>query len=123
MLSDRIAPCVIKGSAFLAIVSLILIFIFIGKEALPVLTSAEVQQEASLSKLFLAQQAARGGGGRVQLAADFGDAQVFLASAFCRHAESDDYRRPDRHSAGGCGRPLHLGIRSLLGARSHQALH
>ena len=55
ILGDRIAALVIKGSAFLAIVSLILIFVFIGKEALPVLTSAEVQQEASLSKLFLPQ--------------------------------------------------------------------
>jgi phosphate transport system permease protein len=53
--SDRLAAIIIKGSAFLAIVSLILIFIFIGKEALPVFTSAEVQQEASLSKLFLPQ--------------------------------------------------------------------
>jgi len=55
MLSDRIAALIIKGSAFLAIASLILIFIFIGKEALPVLTSPEVQNEASLSKLFLPQ--------------------------------------------------------------------
>jgi phosphate transport system permease protein len=54
-LSDQIAAIVIKGSAFLAIVSLILIFVFIGKEALPVLTSSEVQKEASLSKLFLPQ--------------------------------------------------------------------
>ncbi len=59
-LSDRIATWVIKGSAFLAILSLILIFIFIGKEALPVLTSAEVQKEASLAKLFLPQQARAG---------------------------------------------------------------
>jgi phosphate transport system permease protein len=59
-LSDRIASLVIKGSAFLAIVSLILIFIFIGKEALPVLTSPEVQAEASLSKLFLPQQTQAG---------------------------------------------------------------
>lgn len=55
MFSDRLAALIIKGSAFLAIVSLILIFIFIGKEALPVLTSKEVQAEASLSKLFLPQ--------------------------------------------------------------------
>jgi phosphate transport system permease protein len=55
ILSDRIASALIKGSAFVAIGSLILIFIFIGKEALPVLTSPEVQSEASLSKLFLAQ--------------------------------------------------------------------
>jgi phosphate transport system permease protein len=55
ILGDRIAELVIKGSAFLAILSLILIFIFIGKEALPILTSAEVQQEAGLSKLLLPQ--------------------------------------------------------------------
>jgi phosphate transport system permease protein len=54
-LSDRLASVVIKGSALLAIVSLILIFIFIGKEALPIFTSSEVQQEASLSRLFLPQ--------------------------------------------------------------------
>ncbi len=55
MFSDKLAACLIKGSAFLAIISLILIFIFIGKEALPVLTSAEVQKEAGLAKLFLPQ--------------------------------------------------------------------
>jgi phosphate transport system permease protein len=55
MFSDQVAAVVIKGSAFLAIASLILIFIFIGKEALPVLTSPEVQSEASISKLFLPQ--------------------------------------------------------------------
>jgi phosphate transport system permease protein len=61
MFSDRVASLVIKGSAFLAIASLILIFIFIGKEALPVFTSSEVQQEAGLSKLFLPQTAQKGG--------------------------------------------------------------
>jgi phosphate transport system permease protein len=55
MISDRIAAILIKGSAFLAIISLILIFLFIGKEALPVFTSAEVRGEAGLSKLFLPQ--------------------------------------------------------------------
>jgi phosphate transport system permease protein len=53
--SDQVAAILIKGSAFLAIVSLILIFLFIGKEALPVLISPEVKNEASLSKLFLPQ--------------------------------------------------------------------
>jgi phosphate transport system permease protein len=59
-LADRTAALVIKGSAFLAILSLILIFIFIGKEALPIFSSEEVQQEASLSKLFLPQTARSG---------------------------------------------------------------
>jgi phosphate transport system permease protein len=59
-LSDRLASIVIRGSAFLAILSLVLIFIFIGKEALPILTSPEIQKEASLSQLFLPQPAKPG---------------------------------------------------------------
>jgi len=55
VVSDRIAAALIKGSAFAAIVSLLLIFIFIGKEALPVLTSPEVHKEATPAKLFLPQ--------------------------------------------------------------------
>ncbi len=58
--SDRIATVSIKGSAFLTILSLILIFVFIGKEALPIFTSAEVRREASLSRLFLPQPAKEG---------------------------------------------------------------
>jgi phosphate transport system permease protein len=54
-LADKIAALLISGSAFVAILSLILIFIFIGKEALPVLTSPEVHKEADLAKLFLPQ--------------------------------------------------------------------
>jgi phosphate transport system permease protein len=57
---DRLAAFLIQGSAFLAIGALILIFIFIGKEALPVLTSSAVQKEASPSKLFLPQAARPG---------------------------------------------------------------
>jgi phosphate transport system permease protein len=56
-LSDRIARITITGSALLAILSLILIFIFIGKEALPIFTSAEVRQEANLTKMFMPQSA------------------------------------------------------------------
>ncbi|HYK88273.1 MAG TPA: phosphate ABC transporter permease subunit PstC [Acidobacteriota bacterium] len=54
-LNDRIAALVIKGSAFVAILALILIFVFIGKEALPVLTSPEVHEEVSLRSLFMPQ--------------------------------------------------------------------
>jgi phosphate transport system permease protein len=54
-ISDQVAAFVIKTSAYATIASLILIFIFIGKQALPVLTSASVRQEAGLTKLFLAQ--------------------------------------------------------------------
>jgi len=54
-LSDRVARIVITGSAMLAILSLILIFIFIGKEALPIFTSAQIQEEANIGNLFMPQ--------------------------------------------------------------------
>jgi phosphate transport system permease protein len=56
-LSDRLAAVLITGSAFVAILSLILIFVFIGKEALPIFTSAEIRQEVDLPRLFLPQSA------------------------------------------------------------------
>lgn len=59
---DRVARVLITGSAMLAIVSLILIFIFIGKEALPIFTSAEIQEEANIGNLFLPQSAGGGAG-------------------------------------------------------------
>jgi phosphate transport system permease protein len=55
VLADRMAATLIKGSAFIAIVSLVLIFVFIGKEALPIFTSAEVRQEADLHRMFMPQ--------------------------------------------------------------------
>jgi phosphate transport system permease protein len=58
--SDRVAALIIRGSAFLAIIALILIFVFIGKEALPVLTSSEIRKEADLDRLFLLQPARNG---------------------------------------------------------------
>ena len=51
--SEVLIEAVIRASAFTAIIGLFLIFVFIGKEALPILTSAEVQKEAGLSKIFL----------------------------------------------------------------------
>jgi phosphate transport system permease protein len=40
-------------NAVMAIGAIILIFVFVGKEALPVLTSSEVQEEANASEFFL----------------------------------------------------------------------
>ncbi|MBI4371109.1 MAG: phosphate ABC transporter permease subunit PstC [Elusimicrobia bacterium] len=53
--AESAIEAVIRVSASLAIVGLVLIFVFIGKEALPVLLSQEVRQEAGLSRLFLPQ--------------------------------------------------------------------
>lgn len=52
---ERLAERLIYFSALTAIVGLFLIFVFIGKEALPVLTSPEIQKEVNLSRLFLPQ--------------------------------------------------------------------
>jgi phosphate transport system permease protein len=54
-IADAVASCVIKGSAFAAILALVLIFVFIGKEAVPIFTSAQVQEEANISRLVLPQ--------------------------------------------------------------------
>ncbi len=59
--SDKLASHLIKTSASLAILSLILIFIFIGKEALPILTSSEIHEEVDLTRMFTPQSARPGG--------------------------------------------------------------
>lgn len=51
--ADRIAAIAIKGCAIVAIVSLVLIFVFIGKEAIPIFTSAEVHEEVTVGSMFL----------------------------------------------------------------------
>lgn len=53
---DRLATRFIYLTALVAISLIVLIFIFVGREALPILFSSEVQQEANLDKLFGAQQ-------------------------------------------------------------------
>jgi phosphate transport system permease protein len=47
-------------NAFVALISILLIFIFIFKEALPIFTSSEVQQEASLDKMTFKQEFYKG---------------------------------------------------------------
>lgn len=53
--AERLIEGAIRLSAGLAIVSLVLIFVFIGKEAVPLFTSAEARAEAGLDRLFLPQ--------------------------------------------------------------------
>ncbi len=52
---DWIVQRVIYLSAVVSLSIIALIFIFVGREALPVFTSAEVQQEVTLETLFLPQ--------------------------------------------------------------------
>lgn len=63
LLTDRVAAWAIKSCAWVAIVSLVLIFVFISKEALPIFTSHEIQKEASVAKLFLSQPGETGRSG------------------------------------------------------------
>jgi phosphate transport system permease protein len=55
-IKELIGENIIAVSAFTALIVILLIFIFIFKESLPIFTNAKVQKEASLSKLFLKQQ-------------------------------------------------------------------
>jgi phosphate transport system permease protein len=52
---EALAEGAIRASALTAIVGLFLIFVFIGKEAIPVFTSAEVHEEVDLGRLLLKQ--------------------------------------------------------------------
>jgi len=53
---EALVEGVIRASALTAIVGLFLIFVFIGKEALPLITSPAANREASLGKIFLPQE-------------------------------------------------------------------
>jgi phosphate transport system permease protein len=50
---ERVAEGLVKLVSLVSVASVILILIFVGKEALPVLTSAELHRELSPSQLFL----------------------------------------------------------------------
>ncbi len=52
---EALVEGVIYASAFVAIIGLLLIFVFIGKEALPILLSEEIQKESNWRLLFLPQ--------------------------------------------------------------------
>lgn len=53
---EKIIETTILLSAFGVIIALILIFIFVGKEALPVIYSSEVHKEVDMGKMFLPQK-------------------------------------------------------------------
>jgi len=53
---EWIIETLIRSSAGMVIISLILIFLFVGKETLPIFFSSKVKQEVNLSRLFLPQQ-------------------------------------------------------------------
>jgi phosphate transport system permease protein len=57
---NTVAGVFIHGCAFLIFSCLILIFIFVAKEALPLLFSPEVQQKAPLEKMFLPKKTKEG---------------------------------------------------------------
>ena len=46
----------IKSSGWIVIASVVLIFVFVGKEAVPLLTSSEVHHEVSLGKMLLPRE-------------------------------------------------------------------
>lgn len=53
--ADSIVKWLIYSAAFIAISLILLIFVFVGREALPIFTSERVQHEVTLGKLFLPQ--------------------------------------------------------------------
>jgi phosphate transport system permease protein len=53
---DLVVRQLIYLAAMLAIALIVLIFVFVGREALPVFTSARVHEEVTLSQMFLPQE-------------------------------------------------------------------
>ncbi|MCI0339651.1 MAG: phosphate ABC transporter permease subunit PstC [Planctomycetales bacterium] len=51
VLLERIVEWTIRSSAFVVIAALVLIFVFVGKEALPILTSSAVHEEVDLVRM------------------------------------------------------------------------
>src|SRR5262245_23569753 len=52
----RPAEAAMKALAWISITGLILVFIFVGREALPLLTNAKIRSEAPVRSLFVPQQ-------------------------------------------------------------------
>ena len=48
----------IRSSGFIVIASVVLIFVFVGKEALPLLTSSEVHKEVTVGTMLVPQSEA-----------------------------------------------------------------
>ncbi|HEX8700761.1 MAG TPA: phosphate ABC transporter permease subunit PstC [Myxococcaceae bacterium] len=59
-LREKVIAGVITAAAFTGIAALVLILVFVAKEALALFTEAEARHEASLSKMFLPQVARQG---------------------------------------------------------------
>jgi len=55
-LSERMTELAIRVLAYSAVAAMILIFIFIAKEAWPILTSAAIHREVTLAKMWFIQQ-------------------------------------------------------------------
>lgn len=56
LFKEKVIEFAIRSSAIVVISSLILIFIFIGKEAIPIFTNYSIRKEANLNKLFIPQK-------------------------------------------------------------------
>ena len=55
-IGERVTELVIHGLAFSAVAAMILILVFIAKEAWPILTSSAIHKEVTLAKMWFAQQ-------------------------------------------------------------------
>src|SRR5206468_1241672 len=52
---EKVIEFGIRSSAFIVIGALILIFVFVGKEALPIFTSSEVHKEVTVTTMIVPQ--------------------------------------------------------------------
>ena len=55
-IGEKLIELAIRSSGFVVIAAIILIFVFVGKEAVPLLTSAEVHKEVTVVKMIVPQE-------------------------------------------------------------------
>ncbi len=61
VLLERLVEWTIRSSAFIVIAALVLIFVFVGKEAVPILTSSAVHEEVDLGRMVAPLDGGSGG--------------------------------------------------------------
>ena len=121
-LKDFLFGKFILFNAALAISIIFLIFIYVGKEAIPVFYDPDTRKEASLSNLFAPQNYGTEESPLHFVWQPVGDVpKVQCSATFPGDPQGYDHCLALWRAAGDCGGHLHCGVRQPSGARNRQA--
>ena len=104
----RAAEWLLRALAVSAVVAIVLILVFIAKEAAPIFYSKAVRAEVTLAKMWCAAAVARLRRGGVDLAAGLGDPEVRHLAAHPRDAQGHASSRWWSRSRSGVGAALYV---------------